>query len=67
MQKQLFIRRYYVLNKKTKVLTIHDKPGTSKLEGKPNHTLDLGLTLNKVDTNLNTFLRPDYMKHFGTR
>ena len=60
------MRRYYVLNKKTKVLTIHDKPDvkSSRYEGKPNHTIDLSATLNKVDTNLITFLRPDFMKYF---
>ena len=66
LSKQYFMRRYYVLNKKTKVLTIHDKPDaqSSRFEGKPNHTIDLSATLNKVDTNLITFLRPDFMKYF---
>ena len=39
-----FIRRYYVLNKLTKVLTIYEKPG-----GKAQHTLDLSTSLAKVN------------------
>ena len=43
----------------TKVLTIHTKP-----DGKAQHTLNLSDSLMKVHTGLNTFLKPDYMRHF---
>ena len=59
MQKGYFLRRYYVLNKQTKVLTIHEKP-----DGSAQHTLKLDDQLMKVHTGLNTFLKPDFMKNF---
>lgn len=59
MQSDFFIRRYYVLNKVTKTMTIHEKPN-----GKAQHTLNLGAMLQFVDTKINTVLLPDYSKHF---
>ncbi len=48
-----------MFDKQTKVLTVHEKP-----TGKAQHSFNLDKCLLKVETNLNTFLRPDYMKHF---
>jgi len=59
MSSEHFLRRYYVLNKKSKLLTVHDRPN-----GKAQHSFKLDECLIKVDTNLNSFLKPDYAKHF---
>ena len=59
LQSHYFLRRYYVLNKETATLTVHDKPG-----GKADHSVKLTDCLRMVDTNLNTFLKPDFQQHF---
>lgn len=59
MSSAYFLRRYYVLNKKSKLLTVHDRPN-----GKVQHSFKLDECLIKVGTNLNSFLTPDYAKHF---
>ena len=59
MQSHFFLRRYYVLNKHTGILTVHDKQG-----GKTDHSIGMRDCLMMVDTNLNTFLKPDFQAHF---
>lgn len=59
MQSHFFLRRYYEIHKDTGTLVVKDKP-----DGKVDHSDKLTEKLLKVDTDLNTFLKPDYAQHF---
>ena len=58
-QSRLFYRRYYIFDKLSKTLTIKDSP-----EDKKGDEVNLNENVLKVDTNLNTFLKSDWLQHF---
>lgn len=56
MGSKYFIRRYYILDKKTKILTIHENS-----QMKADHNLMLEKVLFKTETRIRKYLKPDYI------